>query len=50
MRENFFSAAVLVANMGQPGFDGNIKYSSQIDSDPISGFGKFCHCCVWMLT
>lgn len=39
MRENYFSAAVLVANLGQPSFNGFISYSNPIDGDPVSGFG-----------
>ena len=37
-RENYFSAATLVANLG-PGFDGFITYDAEEDGNPITGFG-----------
>jgi glucose/arabinose dehydrogenase len=37
--ENFFSAAVLVANMGVPGFNGTITFDKPKNGNPISGFG-----------
>jgi hypothetical protein len=40
MRENYFSAAILVANLARPGFDGFIKYDADIDGSPVAGFGK----------
>lgn len=39
MKENYFSGATLVANLGQPGYDGNLAYSKEIEGDPTSGFG-----------
>jgi IPT/TIG domain/Glucose / Sorbosone dehydrogenase len=39
MRENYFSAAILLANLGQPGFNGFITYNAPIDGDPITGAG-----------
>lgn len=38
-RENYFSAALLVAHYGEPGFDGDITYNADEDGDPITGFG-----------
>jgi len=34
MKENFFSAATVVAYMGRPNFDGNITYSALDDGEP----------------
>jgi glucose/arabinose dehydrogenase len=39
MKDNFFSAAILVANLGEPGFNGFITYNAPIDGDPITGTG-----------
>jgi IPT/TIG domain/Glucose / Sorbosone dehydrogenase len=37
--ENYFSAAVLVANMGVPGFNGSITYHAPDNGNPITAFG-----------
>ena len=39
MRENYFSAATLVANLGESCFNGNLAYDAAIDGYPIAGFG-----------
>lgn len=39
MRENYFSASILVANVKKPNFNGFITYSAPTDGDPITGFG-----------
>jgi Glucose / Sorbosone dehydrogenase/IPT/TIG domain len=39
MIENYFSAAILIANLGQPGFNGFITYDKPNDGNPITGFG-----------
>ena len=39
MRESYFSAAILVANIKKPNFDGFITYSAPNDGNPITGFG-----------
>jgi hypothetical protein len=39
-KENYFSGAVLVANMGCPAFNGAITYDAQDDGNPVGGFGK----------
>ena len=39
MRENYFSAAILVANVKKPNFNGFITYSAPNDGNPITGFG-----------
>jgi glucose/arabinose dehydrogenase len=39
MIENYFSAAILIANLGQPGFNGFITYDKPNDGNPINGFG-----------
>jgi IPT/TIG domain/Glucose / Sorbosone dehydrogenase len=38
-RENFFSAAVLVAHLAKPGFNGFITYDAEIDGTPLTGHG-----------
>jgi hypothetical protein len=40
-KENYFSGAILVANLGVPGFNGFIKYDAPDNGNPIvgSGFG-----------
>jgi glucose/arabinose dehydrogenase len=38
-RENFFSAATLVANLGQGCFNGQITYDAVVDGSPVTGFG-----------
>lgn len=40
MRDNFFSAALLVANLGAPGFNGSLTYNAPIDGDPVTGYGS----------
>jgi IPT/TIG domain/Glucose / Sorbosone dehydrogenase len=37
--ENYFSAAILVANLGRPAFNGFITYDAPDNGNPISGFG-----------
>jgi IPT/TIG domain/Glucose / Sorbosone dehydrogenase len=39
MTENYFSGAVLVANVGKPKFNGFIRYDAKNDGNPIGGFG-----------
>lgn len=39
MRENYFSAAILVANVKKPNFSGFITYSAPNDGNPVTGFG-----------
>jgi IPT/TIG domain/Glucose / Sorbosone dehydrogenase len=39
MRESYFSAAVLVANLGRPNFSGVITYDASIDGNPLTGVG-----------
>jgi hypothetical protein len=39
MKDNFFSSAILVANLGKPNFNGVITYNAPIDGDPITGYG-----------
>jgi glucose/arabinose dehydrogenase len=39
MKDNFFSSAILVANLGKPNFNGVLTYSAPIDGDPITGYG-----------
>jgi Glucose / Sorbosone dehydrogenase/IPT/TIG domain len=39
LRENFFSAAILVANLGRPSFNGFITYDAPVDGTPVAGFG-----------
>jgi glucose/arabinose dehydrogenase len=39
MRENFFSAATLVANFGQSCFSGALTYDAEIDGSPVTGYG-----------
>jgi Glucose / Sorbosone dehydrogenase/IPT/TIG domain len=39
MIENYFSAAILIANLGEPGFNGFITYDKPNDGSPITGFG-----------
>jgi hypothetical protein len=39
MSENYFSAAVLVANLGKPAFNGFITYNSANNGNPVGGFG-----------
>lgn len=39
MKENYFSAATLVAHLGKSGFDGFITYTSEVEGKPKSGFG-----------
>lgn len=39
MRENFFSAATLVANLGQSCFTGTLTYDAEIDGSPLTGYG-----------
>jgi IPT/TIG domain/Glucose / Sorbosone dehydrogenase len=39
MRENYFSSAILVANLGSPSFNGFITYDAVNDGTPITGFG-----------
>jgi hypothetical protein len=39
MKENYFSAAILVANVKQPTFNGTITYNAPNMGDPITGFG-----------
>ena len=38
-RENYFSAATNVANLGETCFNGQITYDKEIDGFPMSGFG-----------
>ena len=38
-KENYFSAATLVANLGESCFEGDITYDSDIEGFPTSGFG-----------
>jgi IPT/TIG domain/Glucose / Sorbosone dehydrogenase len=38
-KENYFSAATLVAYLADPDFDGNIKYDKEDDGNVIHGFG-----------
>lgn len=40
MSENYFSAAILVANMGRPSFNGFITYDAKNDGNPVSGVGQ----------
>jgi hypothetical protein len=39
MSENYFSAAILVANINKPSYNGFITYNATNDGDPITGFG-----------
>jgi Glucose / Sorbosone dehydrogenase/IPT/TIG domain len=39
MSESYFSAAILVANLGRPNFNGFIKYDVVNNGNPISGTG-----------
>jgi len=39
MNENYFSASTIVANIGEPCFEGTITYSSDIGGRPTKGFG-----------
>jgi hypothetical protein len=41
MTENYFSAAVLVAHLGVPGFNGFITYDGQNNANPVGGFGEY---------
>jgi glucose/arabinose dehydrogenase len=40
MSENYFSAAILVANLGKPTFNGFITYNAANNGNPVSGFGS----------
>ena len=37
--ENYFSAAILVANMGRPNFNGFITYDAKNNGNPVNGTG-----------
>jgi hypothetical protein len=39
LKDNYFSAAVLVANLGEPNFNGFITYDARDNGNPITGFG-----------
>jgi IPT/TIG domain/Glucose / Sorbosone dehydrogenase len=39
MTDNYFSSAILVANLGSPSFNGFITYDAVNDGTPITGFG-----------
>jgi large repetitive protein len=39
MKDNFFSSAILVANLGVPNFNGVLQYSAPIDGNPTAGYG-----------
>jgi Glucose / Sorbosone dehydrogenase/IPT/TIG domain len=39
MSENYFSAAILVANMGRPTFNGFITYDAKNNGNPVNGTG-----------
>jgi hypothetical protein len=38
-KESFLSASILVANLGQPAFNGTVTYNAMIDGDPVTGYG-----------
>jgi hypothetical protein len=39
MEENFFSAAILVAHLSEPGFVGQITYDAISQGNPLTGYG-----------
>jgi hypothetical protein len=40
LKDNYLSSAILVANLGKPNYEGNIRYDKEVDGDPIAGFGS----------